>query len=167
MSRLLYAEHRSTYLERKLVPIVSSIILLVLAVFLVVLPVITAEEYDIRLLLNGLIYALVASVVLLFLVFPSLSWQRFEIHDDRIALPRPRHASLFRYKPETIMKDDIQSAEFQIEPRGGWECTLTFKSGEVFSLNSFFVHCKEECEPAIREFLKGLLDEEDKNGDGT
>jgi hypothetical protein len=165
--RLLYAESRSTYLEGKFVVLGGSVILFALIILALVASVVAAEKYDIRLLLGGLFYGTVATVILLFMIFPCLSWQRPEIYDDRIALPRPRRPSLLRYKPETVMKDDILKAEFQTKPNGGWRCTITFKNGEVFDLNSSFVQCEEECEPAMREFLRGLLNEGNNNGDGS
>jgi hypothetical protein len=158
VSRLLYAEHHGAYLQRKYLTSVGSGITLVLVILvLFVYPVIRGAEFDVGFLIQILFGAFISIYLVLWFIFPAFEAQRFEIYDDRIALPRPRETTLFGHKPETIMKSDIQSAEYQSQEVGGWGYTLKFKNGEVFYLNWVFVDCNE-CEPSMREFLRELIE---------
>ncbi len=156
MKRLLYSEPRSTYLQRKYVTLAGSgITLVIFILLLLVWPVIIGAEFDVGLLISILFGTFMSVYMVLWFIFPALARQRFEIYDDRIALPRPREWTLFDHKPETIMKSDIQSAVFESQEVGGWGYTLKFKNGEEFYLNWIFVDCNE-CEPAMREFVRGI-----------
>lgn len=178
--RLLYAEPHSTFVRRKyetaaLISMVAVFFLSVSVYGLVDLALHGRETTDE--LINAILgLALLVAFSVFLLVIEVLGMkdiQRFEIYDDRIALPYPQKRTFRKRKPETILKNDLSHAYLDYTVKGGafkrkisgmddyglrgeWRCILTFKNGETFILTHQRVNVTGDCIPALKEFVRGI-----------
>lgn len=183
MSRLLYAEKKSSFLGKKYFESMLTLFLIGLLVFSV--PFIIAAAWGAWENFVTLTMWLVFIFIFIFIllaggVLPGLYATKFEIYDDRIILPFPRkphHRNLFGLPTgETIKKEDIRRADLEVlaenttfkikKPgerdsgkKGEWRCAFLLENGELFVLGWYDVQCKEECVPALAEFISGLEDD--------
>jgi hypothetical protein len=176
MSRLLYSERIRSYIWRRFSALLGTSIIAVVVVYASTIAMIHYQVAGrgIQAFVGLFFLGPFPMLVLLFLeVLVASSKQRFEISDDRIALPAPRHQRLFDHKPETILKSQIQRADLdylQVDgqyktripgspdrgKRGEWRCTFALKRDEHFVLESSQVPCNRECVPALTEFIREL-----------
>ncbi len=177
MSKLLYAEKTRSYIWRKYPTFAGGLIvtffMILVAVGVAISPDLPEGERLNYLFLSSFLAILWTAAIIYGGVLPFLSSQRFEIYDDRIALPIPRKTSHLTRRPETIMKSDLEATFLDYTEKGGafkrkipgmddyglrgeWRCVLTFKNGETFILTHKHVKVKGECIPALKEFVRGI-----------
>jgi hypothetical protein len=182
MSQLLYSESNWSYVQRKYSTLVGAVIVtgfvIMVTVILALFPDGEGDPERVQMALIFVAFSFMWTViVLLTVVLPSMTIQRFEIYSDRIALPEPRKRKLLARSPETIMKNEIEKAHFSLLERGGkfdfeipgesdygsrgeWRCALYLRNGETYMFTLVQMGCKEKCGLALRMFLKDIAEED-------
>lgn len=184
MSKLLYTEPKSSFFRRKYWGSMPFILAIGLITFVVILTITVpnggAWEKFQRFSLLFLVAIIFIPLILFSAVLPALLATRFEVHDDKIVLPFPRKINrrtlLGVSTGEVITKDRVRRASLDFLKEGGayatripgkpdagqkgeWRCVFLLENGELFVLEWSDVRCKEDCVPALAEFIKGLEDD--------